>query len=92
MSTDTENLLVQAFRYMPDNEADRLLTEVIRCDMSDKLYDKREEGKGGWHTTECSNDYLMDQLKEHINKGDMIDVINFAGMIHVRTLVYGSNA
>ena len=35
---------------------------------------------------------LMEMLKENIEKGDMVDVMNFAAMIYVRTELYGDDA
>ena len=33
---------------------------------------------------ECSLEYLKQLLAEHIEKGDMVDVANFAAMIYAR--------
>jgi len=50
--------------------------------MLEKLHDKRNEGRGGWHDQyECTMKDLKQMLKEHIKKGDMVDIANFAMMI-----------
>ena len=55
-----------------------------------KLKEKREEGRGGWSDPKIvSNSVLMKELYQHLFEGDMIDVINFAAMLHARKLMYG---
>lgn len=54
----------------------------FRLAMEQKLMQKRVDGRGGWHDPEqCSVDYLRQLLVEHVDKGDMVDVANFAMMI-----------
>lgn len=50
-------------------------------EMDIKLTQKRKEGRGGWFRSECSETELIDMLHEHIQKGDMVDVLNLAAMI-----------
>lgn len=59
---------------------------VMECSkaMFKKLELSRAKGRGGWHTRQCSDDNLLAMLHEHIKKGDMIDVMNLAGMIYMR--------
>lgn len=53
--------------------------------MKEKLEKKRAEGRGGWwHPEHCSTKELKEMLTEHIEKGDMVDVMNFAAMIYLR--------
>jgi hypothetical protein len=53
--------------------------------MKDKLARKRGEGRGGWDDKDhCSNEFLSALLREHVEKGDPVDVANFAMMIHQR--------
>ena len=47
--------------------------------MSDKMATSRAKGRGGWQT--CSVDALWKMLREHVEKGDPVDVANFAMMI-----------
>lgn len=50
-----------------------------------KLASKRLEGRGGWQDKErCSNEYLSRLLREHVEKGDPVDVANFCMMLDQR--------
>jgi hypothetical protein len=50
--------------------------------MKDKMHKKYLEGRGGWdNPDQCSIEYLQRLLREHIDKGDMVDVGNFAMML-----------
>lgn len=79
-------------RSMAEQVADEILVEQATRAMLEKLKKKRCEGRGGWHTDSCSNNKLMESLKDHIEKGDMVDVMNLAAMIYVRSLMYGDKA
>lgn len=53
--------------------------------MKAKLAEKRVEGRSGWQDKQdCSNAFLSRLLREHVAKGDPIDVANLAMMIHQR--------
>lgn len=53
--------------------------------MKAKLANKRAEGRGGWdNPAECSIAFLSQLLREHVAKGDPVDVGNLAMMIHQR--------
>ncbi|MDQ0132621.1 hypothetical protein J2T08_000522 [Neorhizobium galegae] len=53
--------------------------------MKAKLAQKRDEGRSGWNDKEdCSQLFLSQLLREHVEKGDPIDVGNFAMMLHQR--------
>lgn len=78
-----------------DNKgADEALVAVASRAMTQKLEQKRSEGRGNWHTKThgCTNDKLLVMLREHVKKGDMVDVLNLAAMIHVRSELYGKRA
>ena len=65
--------------------ADEYMAYITSNAMRSKLRNTREKGRGGWwNPKECSIEMLKKMLVEHIEKGDMIDVMNFAGMIFVR--------
>lgn len=50
--------------------------------MKAKLAEKRAEGRGGWDDPEqCSTTYLATLLRSHVEKGDPLDVGNFAMML-----------
>ncbi len=76
--------------HLGDEAADEILVKMVGEAMAAKLRKKRAEGRGGWHSSVTEIDAsLMDSLRDHVDKGDMIDVINLAGMIHVRRELYG---
>lgn len=77
---------------VPNATADHIMAISAVKAMRTKLNRKRDEGRGGWFTSDCSNKVLLEMLKEHIEKGDMIDVMNFAGMIWMREQLYGKDA
>lgn len=53
--------------------------------MQDKLDRKMEEGRGGWwNPEECTVQELKRLLFSHLEKGDMVDIGNFAMMIWIR--------
>ena len=74
---------------LEDHNADYMLVQLTSLEMSKKLAKKRTEGRSGWYGAGCDNEYLFELLKDHIDKGDMIDVMNFAAMIYVREQLYG---
>ncbi len=69
---------------LSDVEADNYLVRRCPVHMTAKLALSRAKGRGGWHTPECSDEHLHKMLREHVEKGDMVDVLNIAGMILVR--------
>jgi hypothetical protein len=63
---------------------DFFVTEFAET-MKDKLALKRGEGRGGWENKEeCSGEFLSQLLREHVEKGDPVDVANFCMMLHQR--------
>jgi hypothetical protein len=65
---------------------DDIAVEVFAAAMKSKLARKRDEGRGGWDNPDvCTIGFLEKCLREHIQKGDMVDVANFAMMIWHRT-------
>ena len=68
-----------------DSYMDSALADTVRGRMLMKLKKKRKDGRNGWWDPDMkANSMLKDMLVEHIEKGDMIDVINLAAMIMVR--------
>jgi hypothetical protein len=50
--------------------------------MKAKLAEKRDEGRGGWDDpAQCSTGFLAWLLRGHVEKGDPLDVGNFAMML-----------
>lgn len=64
---------------------DDIAVDRFAASMKAKLAKKREEGRGGWdNPDECSIAFLSELLREHVNKGDPVDVGNLSMMIHQR--------
>ncbi len=87
-----DELLCEWVVRMPNKEADTILVEMTAYEMHKKLCKKRKAGRGGWFGPNCSNKELKAMLVEHVSKGDMVDVINIAAMIHARTKLFGDSA
>lgn len=69
-----------ALRHSDDTAVDRFAAA-----MKAKLAAKRADGRGGWDDkTQCSQQFLSDLLRAHVDKGDPVDVANFAMMLHQR--------
>ncbi|WP_341989801.1 hypothetical protein [Azorhizobium sp. AG788] len=67
------------------SHADDLAVDRFAVAMKAKLAKKRAEGRGGWDDKgACSNSALTRLLRNHVEKGDPIDVGNLAMMIHQR--------
>lgn len=64
-----------AEQHPDDASVDRFATA-----MKAKLAKKRDEGRGGWQG--ASAEYLSQQLRDHVDKGDPVDVANLAMMLH----------
>jgi hypothetical protein len=73
---------------MPDDVADGLLVDLVQHEMREKLKKKRDEGRCGWFGPNIQSHDLKKMLIDHIEKGDMVDVINFAAMILARKRLY----
>lgn len=53
--------------------------------MKEKLAKKRADGRGGWEDkTQCTAELLSQLLRDHVNKGDPVDVANLAMMLSMR--------
>jgi hypothetical protein len=80
----------EALLHVDDDKlADYLMVEHAKDKMLKKLAKKREDGRGNWyHPTQCSNATLIELLKNHIDKGDMVDVLNLAAMILMRNVLH----
>lgn len=65
--------------------ADDLAVEAFANVMKAKLAASRAKGRSGWDDrTKCSDESLSVLLREHVDKGDPVDVANFAMMHHSR--------
>lgn len=64
-----------------DNEA----VDQLALAMKDKLGRAREKGRAGWDDpTECTDADLSRMLREHVDKGDPVDVANFCAFLSAR--------
>lgn len=53
--------------------------------MKHKLEKKRIDGRSGWQDkSECTAEFLSQLLRDHVEKGDPVDVANLAMMLHNR--------
>lgn len=69
----------------PDDEA----VDRFAIAMKEKLARKRDAGRCGWE--DCSMIRLADMLVDHLDKGDPVDVANFAMMLFHREGVRSGN-
>ena len=68
-----------------EETADMRLLDLSQRAMREKLSMARRKGRGGWwNDAECSIEQLRSLLREHVEKGDMRDVMNLAAMVFVR--------
>ncbi len=51
--------------------------------MADKMFVSHQKGRSGWRN--CPVDDLWAMLREHVEKGDVVDVANFCMMIYHNT-------
>jgi hypothetical protein len=76
-----------------DDDADELGVKRFAKAMNAKLSDKRAQGKYGWNKPDdCTIAYLRRLLETHVEKGDPVDIANFAMMIWNREHPTGSCA
>ena len=76
-----------AGRQTCDLIADNKLVLHASNAMCEKLRLARVRGRGGWwDNTDCSIEHLRSLLREHVEKGDMRDVMNLAAMVYVREI------
>ena len=69
-----------------DAHPDDLAVDRFATAMKAKLAKKRADGRGGWEGPDCSGVILSRLLREHVEKGDMRDVLNLAAMVYVREI------
>lgn len=87
------NAVVAAFVLRQSNEkADSILVDIVYHEMTKRLAEKRQAGRGGWFGPNCTNKELLAMLQRNLQKGDMIDVINLAAMIYARAQLFGETA
>lgn len=63
----------------------RMAVKRLAIAMEDKLDKKADEGRGGWSDkSQCSQEDLSLMLRNHVEKGDPVDVANFCMMLFNR--------
>ncbi|MBB2818971.1 UNVERIFIED_ORG: hypothetical protein GGD59_002216 [Rhizobium esperanzae] len=68
-----------------EQHPDDIAVDRFASAMKAKLAEKRAQGRGGWDDKDdCSSLWLSTLLREHVEKGDPLDVGNFAMMLHQR--------
>jgi hypothetical protein len=92
MTAIDENVRQQFVEIVQDEDADQLLVQLAGEAMLNKLSKKRADGRMGWWTTNTDSGELRTMLERHVEKGDMVDVLNIAAMILVRQKLYGEAA
>lgn len=89
MGTLREAIEMRAARRAaaPALEAQRVDEEAVdrfAAEMKRKLAAARAKGRGGWNTDACTAERLSVMLREHVEKGDPVDVANFCMMLQQR--------
>ena len=64
----------------PDDAA----VDALAAHMKAKLAKQRAKGYGGWDDPGCSQQRLSDMLRDHVAKGDPVDVANFCAFLVAR--------
>lgn len=72
--------MIDITKIEDDALADKEGVDRFAAAMHAKMTDKRLQGYSGWHN-DCTTLHLLKLLNEHLPKGDMLDVANFAMMI-----------
>lgn len=71
--------------YGKEKHSDDAAVDRFAAAMKAKLAKKRSEGRSGWDDKDdCSQIFLSQRLREHVEKGDPLDVGNLAMMLHQR--------
>lgn len=61
------------------------LVERFSEEMKFKLGQKLNQGRSGWDKEEWSKSDILKALREHLDKGNMVDVANYAMFLWNRT-------
>ncbi len=78
--------LLNEHAAMSNQHPDDLAVDAFAAAMKAKLAEKRRQGYGGWNDpARCKVEMLAQCLADHLVKGDMVDIGNFAMMLFHRT-------
>lgn len=66
------------------SSSDRVAVDHLAGAMKRKLTAARAKGRSGWDSPECTQQHLSNLLREHVDKGDPVDVANFCAFLSAR--------
>ena len=69
---------------MDHQEKDETAVAYLATAMNTKLARARAKGRSGWGSPECTQQHLSNLLREHVEKGDPVDVANFCAFLAAR--------
>lgn len=75
------NTLGRIAELYPSAHTDEVCVDCFALDMKIKLDISRSKGREGWER--CSADELSEMLREHVDKGDPVDVANFCMFLKI---------
>ena len=81
---DIVKAAVRRDTYRQEQHQDDAAVDALAAAMKVKLSKQRAKGYGGWDTPECTQQRLSDMLREHVDKGDPVDVANFCAFLAAR--------
>lgn len=85
LAEDIADQICACLTALNERHQDDLAVDRFAAAMKEKLGQKRDEGRFGWDDPAlCTNEYLSELLRKHVEKGDPVDVGNFAMMLHQR--------
>ncbi|AIJ45536.1 hypothetical protein O987_06965 [Comamonas testosteroni TK102] len=64
--------------------SDDVAVDQLSAAMKAKLAKQRAKGYRGWDDSECTREWLSNLLREHVDKGDPVDVANFCAFLSAR--------
>lgn len=64
--------------------SDDVAVDRLAVAMKAKLAKQRDKGYGGWDDSEYTREWLSQLLREHVDKGDPVDVANFCAFLSAR--------
>lgn len=64
--------------WFAESRALEACIDAFAQELKEKLVSKMHRGKSGWDDSAWPKEDILKQLREHIDKGDMLDVAAFA--------------
>lgn len=69
---------------MDHQQKDETAVAYLATAMNTKLARARAKGRSGWDSPECTQQHLSNLLREHVEKGDPVDVANYCAFLAAR--------